>query len=219
MSAPPGTDGWEGAVGVIVADDHPLFRAALAEAIESDQRLRLLDVAGDGHEALEKILSLDPAVAVLDMRMPGLDGENVARRLRGRGYEGGILFVSEYHEGERVLAALSVGGNGYLSKAATAQEICAAIHQVAEGSAVMGGDVGGDVARALGSAGELTKLTEREQAILELIAEGETAPEIAVRLGIAVPTVKTHTQHLYSKLEVNDRAAAVAAGMRRGLLS
>ena len=207
-------------VTVIVADDHPLFRAALTETIASSDELEVVATASDGQEALELIRLHEPAVAVLDMRMPRLDGREVVRRLRQTDITTRVLFVSEYHGGELVLQALTAGGAGYLSKAASADEICSSIVRIARGDAVLPSDIGTDLASTLRERGDTgTRLTARELGVLELIAEGESANVIAQRLHLAVPTVKTHIQNLYAKLGVNDRGAAVAEAMRRGLLT
>ncbi len=210
----------DGRISVVVADDHPLFRSALTEVIEGSDKLRLIAIGSDGEEALRLIRTHRPDVAVLDMRMPGLDGREVVRRLRQVDLATRVLFVSEYHGGELVLQALTAGGAGYLSKSASAEEICSAIVNVARGDAVLPSDVGTDLALTLRERGDTgIKLTARELRVLELIADGGSASAIAERLHLAVPTVKTHIQNLYAKLGVNDRGAAVAEAMRRGLLS
>jgi two-component system, NarL family, nitrate/nitrite response regulator NarL len=208
-----------GLVNVVVADDHPLYRQALCESIEANPLLDLVAIAADGRQALEAIQLHGPDVAVLDMRMPELDGQEVALRLRQRDATTRVLFVSEYHGGELVLQALTAGGAGYLPKTATGEEICAAIVRVAHGEAVLPSEVGGHLASTLYEHGHLaTKLSPRELSVLQLIAEGNSARVIAERLQVAVPTVKTHTQNLYAKLGVSDRGAAVAEAMRRGLV-
>jgi two-component system nitrate/nitrite response regulator NarL len=207
-------------ITVLIADDHPLFLAALAETLAGGERLEVVATATDGQEALDLIRSHRPDVALLDMRMPRLDGREVVRRIRHAELPTRVLFVSEYHGGELVLQALTAGGAGYLSKAASAEEIRAAVIKVAEGEAVLPSDIGTDLASTLRDRGDTgARLTARELGVLELIAEGESANVIAQRLHLAVPTVKTHIQNLYAKLGVNDRGSAVAESMRRGLLS
>jgi two-component system, NarL family, nitrate/nitrite response regulator NarL len=206
-------------VSVMVADDHPLYRQALCEAVAANPLLELVATAADGREALEVVVRHRPDVAVLDMRMPELDGQEVAIRLRQKDAPTRVLFVSEYHGGELVLQALTAGGAGYLAKTATGEEICAAIVRVAGGQAVLPSEVGGDLASTLYEHGHLTsRLSPRELNVLQLIAEGNSARAIAERLHVAVPTVKTHIQNLYAKLGVRDRGAAVAEAMRRGLV-
>jgi two-component system nitrate/nitrite response regulator NarL len=220
MSARASEPGDGNPVRVVIADDHPLFRVAMTETIAGSDELELVAVAGDGQEALDLIRTHSPDVAVLDMRMPGLDGREVMLRLRQAELPTRVLFVSEYHGGELVLQALTAGGAGYLSKSAEAQEIRSAILRVAKGDAVLPSEIGTDLASTLRERGDTgTRLTARELDVLELIAEGEPASVIARRLHLAVPTVKTHLQNLYAKLGVNDRGAAVAEAMRRGLLS
>jgi two-component system, NarL family, nitrate/nitrite response regulator NarL len=204
---------------VVAADDHPLYRAALEEAISSSPQLQLIEVAADGEQALAAIRRHSPDVAVLDVRMPGLDGREVARRLRELEVSTRVLFISEYHDGALVLESLSAGGAGYLSKTATAEQICSAIAAVAMGECVLPAEVGNGLASAISEHSHSTvQLSERERTVLQLIAEGNTARSIAGLLHLAVPTVKTHTQNLYTKLGVNDRGAAVAEAMRRGLV-
>ncbi|HEX4482677.1 MAG TPA: response regulator transcription factor [Solirubrobacteraceae bacterium] len=205
--------------GVVVADDHPLYRAALEGAIGSCDALQLLATASDGGEALEAIRRHRPDVAVLDMRMPKLDGQAVVRRLRALELETRVLFVSEYHDGELVLDSLGGGAAGYLAKSATAAEICAAVRQVAAGECVLPTDLGNDLVSAIRDRTySSVRLSEREHTVLQLIADGNTARLIARELHLAVPTVKTHTKNLYAKLGVSDRGAAVAEAMRRGLV-
>jgi two-component system nitrate/nitrite response regulator NarL len=205
---------------VIAADDHPLYLKAMLETLEADPALRVLAVAPDGRQALELIMKHEPQVAVLDLRMPELDGREVVRRLRRSESRTRVLFVSEYHGGELVLQALTAGAAGFLSKSASGEEICAAIRRIAGGESVLPADVGTSLASTLRERGATgTHLSPRELTILELMADGGPAQIIADRLHLAVPTVKTHIQNLYAKLGVNDRGAAVAEGMRRGLLS
>jgi two-component system, NarL family, nitrate/nitrite response regulator NarL len=204
---------------VVVADDHPLYRAALEDAIRSGPGLQLVAVASHGGEALEAICAHRPDVALLDMRMPELDGQSVVRRLRELELDTSVLFISEYHDGALVLDSLGAGAAGYLAKSATAEQICDAVHQVAAGECVLPSDVGTGLASAIRERVPTTvNLSEREQTVLQLIAEGNTARQIAHRLHLAVPTVKTHIKNVYAKLGVSDRGAAVAEAMRRGLV-
>jgi two-component system nitrate/nitrite response regulator NarL len=204
---------------VLVADDHPLYRAALGEAVRASPRLELVGLASDGDEALTAIRRHEPDVVLLDMRMPELDGHAVARRLHEQQSSTRVLFISEYHDGDLVLDALSAGGSGYLTKAATAEEICLAIGRVAGGECVLPPEVGHGLASAVRDHRHaVVRLSEREQTVLELIAEGNTARLIADQLHLATPTVKTHIKNLYTKLGVSDRGSAVAEAMRRGLV-
>lgn len=205
--------------GVVVADDHPLYRAALEEAIKSSAGLQLMAVASNGREALAAILEHQPEVAVLDMRMPELDGQAVVRRLTALELDARVLFISEYHDGELVLDSLGTGAAGYLAKSATAEEICAAVGKIAAGECVLPSDIGNGLVSAIRDRTySSVRLSEREHTVLQLIAEGNTARLIARQLHLAVPTVKTHIKNLYAKLGVSDRGSAVAEAMRRGLV-
>jgi two-component system, NarL family, nitrate/nitrite response regulator NarL len=216
VSDAPGAD----EVRVVVADDHPLFLGALKRTIESCAALTLLAGASDGQEALDMVRRHQPDVVVLDMRMPKLDGREVMRRLREEKSVARVLFISEYIGGELVLQALTAGAAGYLPKSSTPDEICDAIVRISRGESVLPSEIGTELAGTLRDRGQSgTHLTARELGVLELIAEGESANMIADRLHLAVPTVKSHIQNLYAKLGVNDRGAAVAEAMRRGLIS
>jgi two-component system nitrate/nitrite response regulator NarL len=204
---------------VVVADDHPLFRAALIRLVGDEATLTLAAVANDGGEALAAVLEHQPDVAVLDMRMPVLSGSEVSARIAQSDCATRVLLLSEYHDGETITEALEAGAAGYLSKSATAAEITQAVRRVAEGEAVLDAKLGDEVAGAIRARGGVrTRLSPREQDVLRHIAAGHGSREIAMDMSLAVPTVKTHLAHLYQKLGVNDRASAVAEAMRQGLL-
>jgi two-component system, NarL family, nitrate/nitrite response regulator NarL len=204
---------------VVVADDHPLFRAALIRLVGDEASLTLTAVAIDGGEALKAILEHQPDVAVLDMRMPVLSGSEVSARLVQSDCATRVLLLSEYHDGEIVTEALEAGAAGYLSKSATAAQIIQAIVRVAEGESVLDSTLGDRVAEAIRArGGARPHLSPRERDVLRHIADGHGSREIAMDMHLAVPTIKTHLAHLYQKLGVNDRASAVAEAMRQGLL-
>jgi two-component system nitrate/nitrite response regulator NarL len=206
-------------VDVIIADGQPLYRTALSALIATSDRLELLAVCEDGVEALDAIRGHTPDVAVLDIRMPGLEGHRVAERVESEGIATRVLFLSDDHQGELVHEALSAGGSGYLAKTATGEEIERAIVEVSEGHEVLSAEVGGDLARALRVSGQdAIGLSARELEVLRLMATGATARSIAEQLHLATPTIKTHLQNVYLKLGVSSRGSAVAEAMRRGLV-
>lgn len=209
------------AVTVLVADDHPLYRDGIVRAIRERPALRVVGEASDGREALERIRELRPDVVVLDLKLPELDGMGVLNALRRDGDHARVLVLSAFTEGQLVHGMLSAGAAGYLPKSAERAEVCDAIEAVARGDTVLAPELQAGLVTAVreqGAAAERPWLTEREQQVLVLIAEGLTAPAIAARLQLAPGTVKTHLSHLYEKLGVSDRAACVAEAMRRGLL-
>ena len=207
-------------VRIYVADDHPLYREGVVRAIKERPDFELVGEAGDGKQALSDIERLKPDVAVLDVKMPGVDGIRVLNAVERDGIETRVVFLSAYLDSAVVYRALAAGAAGYLSKDSNRQSICDAVAAVARGDAVFAPEIQGGIAREIRmreNDGRPT-LTPREREILNLTAEGCTAPEIGRRLYLSPTTVKTHLQHLYEKLGVSDRAAAVAEAMRRGLL-
>lgn len=206
---------------VLIADDHPLFREAIARVIAESPELELVAEASDGHDALDRIRELEPDVAVIDVRMPGLDGSDVLAALREDGLPTNVVFLSAFLDSKTVYDAVAAGAHAYLSKEADSTEIVAAIEAAARGETILGPEVQTGLAEQIRFREESEarpRLSERELEVLKLIAEGHSAPEIASRIHLSTATVKTHLQHLYEKLGVSERAAAVAEGMRRGLL-
>lgn len=205
---------------VLVADEQPLFRDAVARTVRQRADLQLVGEHADGRSALVAIRELSPAVAVLEADLPELTGTAVARAALRDGLPTGVVLLAATMPAEAVYEALGAGVRGYLSKAASAAEVCDAIVRVARGGTVIAPAAQGGVALGirLRAKGADPPLTPRERQILERISAGRTAPEIGRELHLATATVKTHMLHLYEKLEVSERAAAVAEGMRRGLI-
>jgi len=206
---------------VLIADDHPLFRQAIARVIAERPELELVAEASDGRAALEKIRDLEPDVAVIDVRMPELDGSDVLVALRDEGLRTNVVFLSAFLDAKTVYDAVAAGANAYLSKEAEKDEIVTAIQAAARGETILGPEVQTGLAEQIRFREEnesRPRLSDREHEVLKLIAEGLSAPEIGARIHLSTATVKTHLQHLYEKLGVSERAAAVAEGMRRGLV-
>jgi two-component system nitrate/nitrite response regulator NarL len=176
--------------------------------------------AADGRAALAQIQEREPDVALLDYKLPELDGVAIANAVARDELPTRVLLVSAFTDSGVVYQALETGAAGFVSKEARREQIVDAVLAVARGENV----VPPDIAAGLVSEIRLRKqddrpaLTQREQEILKLIATGKSLPEIAKDLYLGVTTVKTHVQHLYEKLGVSDRAAAVASAMRRGLI-
>ena len=206
---------------VLIADDHPLFREAIARVIAERSDLELVAEAADGRAALEKIRELQPDVAVIDVRMPQLDGSDVLVALREEGLRTNVVFLSAFLDSKTVYDAVAAGANAYLSKEAETDEIVRAILAASRGETILGPEVQTGLAEQIRFREEnesRPRLSDREHEVLKLIAEGLSAPEIGDRIHLSTATVKTHLQHLYEKLGVSERAAAVAEGMRRGLV-
>jgi two-component system, NarL family, nitrate/nitrite response regulator NarL len=208
-------------VSVVVADDHPLFREAIERAVRERPELELVGSAADGREALEQIRRVGPRVAVLDLRLPRLDGLQILNALTRDGIPTRVIFLSATGDPEVVFRAVEGGAAGYFSKEADRNAILDAITAVARGRTVIDPalhDGVFDQVRIRGTGTDRPLLTTREREVLVLMAQGLSGPEIAERLIVALPTVKTHQSRLYEKLGVSERAAAVAEAMRRGLL-
>lgn len=208
-------------ISVLIADDHPLFREAIARVIAERDDLELVAEAVDGRAALEQIRALKPDVAVIDVRMPQLDGSDVLLALREEGLRTHVVFLSAFLDSKTVYDAVAAGANAYLSKEAETAEIVTAILAAARGETILGPEVQTGLAEQIRFREEnesRPRLSDREHEVLRLIAQGLSAPEIGARIHLSTATVKTHLQHLYEKLGVSERAAAVAEGMRRGLV-
>jgi len=207
-------------VRVLVADDHTLFRRAVVRAVKERPELELVAEAADGREALEEVRRLKPDVAVLDLRMPELDGLGVLNAITRDQLSTRVVMLSAFLDGALVYEALAAGAGAYLSKEADEDEIGRAIEAVAAGRTVLSDEIQGGIAAEIKSRGRADRpqLSEREQEVLAHIAAGRSAPEIADLVFLSPATVKGHLQTLYEKLGVSDRAAAVAEGMRRGLI-
>ena len=208
-------------VKVVVADDNPLFREGIERAVRERPELELVGSAQEGREALAVIRDQEPVVAVLDLRLPGLDGLQILNAVTRDGLPTRVLFLSASGDPELVYQAVQGGAAGYFRKEADRHAILDAIAAVARGRTVIDPELQAGVfeqIRARGTGEDRPILTAREREVLALMAEGLSGPQIADRLIVALPTVKTHQARLYEKLGVSERAAAVAEAMRRGLL-
>ena len=207
-------------VRVVVGDDHPLFRDGVVRALTSSGEVEVVAEASDGKTAFSLIKEHRPDVALLDYRMPGMDGAQVAAAVRRDELSTRVLLISAHDESAIVYHALQEGAAGFLPKESTRSEIVAAVLNCAKGRDVLSADIASGLAQEIRRRAEPSgpTLSPREREVLAHIARGSSIPAIAAQLYLAPSTVKTHVQRLYEKLGVSDRAAAVAEAMRRGLL-
>jgi two-component system nitrate/nitrite response regulator NarL len=205
---------------VLVADDHPLYRKAVVDAVRSRAHLEFAGDAADGREALDAIRAQQPDVAVVDADMPGLDGFAVLNAVTRDGLPTRVLLLTADPDARRAQAAIGAGAAGCLFKDTDEDGLCDAIVAVGRGEIVLAPGVASarGYEPATPNGHDRPALSAREREVLALIAEGKSAPEIAARLVLSTATVRTHLQHLYGKLGVSERAAAVAEAMRRGVL-
>ncbi|AQT80792.1 DNA-binding response regulator [Mycolicibacterium litorale] len=207
-------------VTVVVGDDHPMYREGVVRAMKESGRVRVVAEVGDGRAALAAINEHQPAVALLDYRMPELDGLAVVAAVTRDGLPTRVLLLSATEDPATVYEALAAGAAGYLTKESDRDEIVAAVVSCANGGGYVPTQVASGLANEVRqrSRGDATLLSPREAEVITFIAQGLSVPDIAKRLHLAPTTVRTHVQHLYEKLGVSDRAAAVAEAMRRRLV-
>jgi len=203
-------------IRLIIVDDHPVVRDGLRGMLANDPAFEVVGEAGDGAEAVDLVESLRPDVVLMDLRMPGVGGVEAIRTLVARESPARVLVLTTYDSDTDVVPALEAGATGYLLKDTPRAELVRAIHAAARGDAVLAPSVAARLVSQLRSGHD--SLSDRELEVLTLVAQGETNRGVAGRLYISEATVKTHLLHIYAKLEVSDRAAAVAAAYERGLL-
>jgi two-component system nitrate/nitrite response regulator NarL len=205
---------------VLVADEQPLFREALVRLVRLRPDFELVAEAADGPAALEAIESFRPDVALVSMSLPTLDGERVLNAVVRDELATRVLLLANRTAAEVAYRAIERGAAGCLTRDAERSELCDAIAIASRGEVSLGSGIHNGLAKEirLRSAETRPLLSRRERQILRFTADGASNLDIARALNVSVPTVKTHVRHLYDKLGTSDRAAAVAAAMRRGLL-
>jgi two-component system, NarL family, nitrate/nitrite response regulator NarL len=207
-------------ITVVVVDDHPFFRDGVTRGLVNSGYIKVVGEAENGREALEVIGRERPDVALVDYQMPDLDGMAVVHAVVRDQLPTRVLLLSAVTDSGVVYRALEEGAAGYLSKESSRAEIVEAVRQVAKGATVVPPELAAGLVSQirLRAQPDAPVLSEREMQVLQGFARGLSIPQVASELFLGASTVKTHTQRLYEKLGVSDRAAAVAEGMRRGLL-
>jgi DNA-binding NarL/FixJ family response regulator len=212
MSAP------HGPIRLLLVDDHPVVRDGLRGLFADDPDFAVVGEAATGAEAVARVERLGADVVLMDLRMPQMGGVEAIRRLRERAPSVRVLVLTTYDTDSDVLPAIEAGATGYLLKDAPREELVRAVRAAFEGQPVLSPAVAkrlmGQVRRPPPEA-----LSQRELQVLQLVADGATNREAAARLFVSEATIKTHLLHIYEKLGVRDRAAAVGEAYRRGLLS
>jgi DNA-binding NarL/FixJ family response regulator len=205
-------------ISLLIADDHPVVRNGLRGIFAGDPDFEVLGEAASGVEAVALALARRPQVVLMDLRMPGGDGVSAIRELAERLPTTRVLVLTTYGDDGDVLAAIDAGATGYLLKDAPREELLRGVRAAARGESVLSPSVAATLLGRVREPVPETPLSPRELEVLRLVAGGATNREAAARLFISEATVKTHLLHVYAKLGVNDRAAAVATGYERGLL-
>jgi len=210
-------------IRVLLADDQRVVREGLGTLLGLLDGIELVATAADGDEAVALAAEHDPDVVLMDLRMPRVDGIEAIRRLAARGERPRTIALTTYADDASVLGALRAGARGYLTKDAGAEEIRAAVEAVARGEAALDPAIQHHVLAAVSAPPEPVApqtpddLTPREVEVLQLIAEGLTNAEIAERLVVSAATVKSHVNHIFSKIGARDRAQAVVYAFANGL--
>ncbi|MFJ2953502.1 response regulator [Streptomyces sp. NPDC087270] len=205
-------------ITLLIADDHPVVRDGLSGMFAADPAFEVVGQAADGAEAVRMAGSLRPDVVLMDLRMPGMDGVTAIAELARTGSTARVLVLTTYDSDSYVLPAIEAGATGYLLKDAPRDELLRAVRAAANREAVLSPAVAARLMNRVRSPGP-GLLSRRESEVLKWVAAGATNREVAARLLISEATVKTHLLNVYGKLGVSDRAAAVAEGFNRGLLT
>lgn len=202
------------ATRILAIDDHPLFAEGIAAILDLHADLHLVGVARTGRQGIEQYREHRPDLALLDVRLPDMDGVDVLIGLHAEFPEARVVMLSTFYGDVDVQRALSAGAWGFLVKSMPPDEIIGAVRRVVAGKKC----IPPVVAVALAEHVTDDKLTSREIEILQLIADGNRNREIGDRLKITEDTVKVHVKHLLNKLDARDRTQAVVIGLKRGLL-
>ncbi len=211
-------------IRVVLVDDQALVRAGFRLILQPEPDIEVVGEAGDGRQAVDVVLRQRPDVVLMDVRMPGVDGIEAARRLFEAGARAGILMLTTFDLDEYVYDALAAGASGFVLKDIRPEELATAVRTIARGEALLAPTV----TRRLISTYARRRyhppprkdppLTERERDVLQLLARGLANQEIAARLGVSETTVKTHVGHVLDKLELRDRVQAVIFAYEAGIV-
>jgi DNA-binding NarL/FixJ family response regulator len=204
-------------IRIVIADDHPIFRAGLQGLLSAQEGLEVVGEAATGREAVSLVRRLSPELLLIDLQMPELDGVSAIREIKAVSPETRILVLTTFDSDGDILRAVEAGATGYLLKDTPREELFKAILATARGDAVLSPSVASKLlVRARGPADR--SLSAREIEVLTRVARGSGNKIIAKELRISEATVKTHLLHIFEKLGVDDRTAAVTVAMERGML-
>jgi DNA-binding NarL/FixJ family response regulator len=211
-------------IRVLLADDHAVVRKGIREFLEEDGGVAVVAEAADGAEAVRLAGELRPAVAVLDVQMPGVSGIEATRQIKATCPDVRVLILTAYDEDPYVFALLRAGADGYILKNADPDDLVRAVKTVATGGKVLAPDIAAKViaqatsGKPAAAAEQVEPLTERELEVLRLAAQGLTNKAIAAELGLSDRTVQGHLANIYGKLAVASRTEAVTKALKLGWL-
>ena len=205
-------------IRLMIVDDHPVVRDGLSGMFAGEDGFEVVAEAANGADAVRRARALIPDVILMDLRMPELDGVAAITALTREGVSSRVLVLTTYDSDADVLPAIEAGATGYLLKDAPRGELLRAVRAAARGQSVLSPSVASRLMTQIRTPAE-GSLSDRELEVLALVARGASNRDAAQLLLISEATVKTHLLHIYAKLSVSDRAAAVAEGFNRGLLT
>lgn len=213
-------------VRVVIADDQSMVRAGFRSLLNEEPDIEVVGEAADGEQAVAAVRRFKPDVALMDIRMPGMDGIEATRRLVEAGSGARVLILTTFDLDEYVYEGLRAGASGFLLKDASPEQLIAAIHVVAAGDAVLAPSVTRRVVetfarlpgRPEAEPAAIASLTAREREVLKLLAKGLSNAEIAAELIVSEATAKTHVRNLLAKLALRDRVQAVVVAYESGLV-
>ena len=204
-------------IRVLVADDHPIVRGGIVALLGAADDIEVVGEAHDGQEAVRLARELQPDLVLMDLRMPGLDGDAATALILAERPATRVVILTTYETDASILTAIEAGASGYLLKAAPAGEILAGIRSVAAGDVALAPSIAAMLVNRVKAPAGPT-LSARETEVLALVAQGKSNPAIAQALFVSEATVKTHLLHVFEKLNVSDRTRAVTKAMELGLL-
>ena len=213
----------EDTVRVLIAEDHPLFREGMRGRLDRVADIAVVGEAASGEEAVELARKLEPHVVLMDIKMPGLNGIEATREILRANPRVGVLMLTMFEDDDSVFAAMRAGAKGYLLKDSGGEGVVYAIRALRSGEAVFGPGVAEriigffSVPRPAAPQRAFPELTEREEEILSLVAQGKSNQEIARQLFVSLKTVRNHVSNILLKLQVADRAQAVIRARDAGI--
>jgi DNA-binding NarL/FixJ family response regulator len=203
-----------GRIGILTVDDHPLLREGVASMINAEPDMQIVAEADSGAEAIKQFRAYRPDVTLMDLQMPGMNGVDAIKAIRGEFEDARIIVLTTYTGDVQVLQALKAGAAGYLLKSALRTELLNAIRAVHIGQRHVSASIATEIAQHVGE----VALSERELEVLRKVAAGNSNKQVAAQLGISEDTAKAHMKNILSKLNANDRTHAVTIAVKRGII-